>query len=175
MPSLSPARARRTNLVAVTVAAAALTLIAAGCGSSKSYSSATTAAPAAAATTAAPAATTAARPPRPPLPKPRRQRPPPRVVGERVRPSTRPSRSSRSCSTRRRSNPASTTFAITNAGSFKHNLTIDGPGVEDVKSDNVDPGKTGSVTATLAAGTYEVYCSIPTHKDKGMDMTITVA
>jgi uncharacterized cupredoxin-like copper-binding protein len=71
--------------------------------------------------------------------------------------------------------PGATTFNVTNNGSFKHNLTIDGPGVEDEKTDSIEPGKTGSVTATLSAGTYELYCSIPTHKDKGMDVTITVA
>jgi uncharacterized cupredoxin-like copper-binding protein len=71
--------------------------------------------------------------------------------------------------------PGTYTFNSTNGGSFKHNLTIDGPGVSDQKTDNIDPGKSGSVTAKLAAGTYEIYCSIPTHKDKGMDLTITVA
>jgi uncharacterized cupredoxin-like copper-binding protein len=31
------------------------------------------------------------------------------------------------------------------------------------------------LTVPLTAGTYEVYCGIPTHKGKGMDLTITVA
>jgi hypothetical protein len=38
--------------------------------------------------------------------------------------------------------PGAYTFTSTNAGSFKHNLTIDGPGVEDEKTETIDPGKT---------------------------------
>lgn len=170
MTRLSPDRALRTNALVVAVAAAALTLIAAGCGSSKkdTSSGATTATTAAAATTAAPAATTAA---------------PATTAGAAT---TAASGGAGTTVTAKESEfkielgattfkPGATTFAITNAGSFKHNITIEGPGVDETKSDNVDPGKTGSVTATLAAGTYEIYCSIPTHKDKGMDLKITVA
>ncbi len=65
------------------------------------------------------------------------------------------------------------TFDIANAGQFKHNLVIEGNGV-DAKSDTFDPGKSGALTVKLAPGTYDVYCSIPTHKGKGMDLTITV-
>jgi plastocyanin len=150
--------------VAVTVAAAALTLIAAGCGSSKSESTATTAA--AAATTAAPAATTAA----------------PAAAtttaaagggaGATVNATETEFKIALDATTFK---PGETTFAITNSGSFKHNITIEGPGVDETKSDTIEPGKTGSVKVTLAAGEYEVYCSIPTHKDKGMDLKITVA
>ena len=65
------------------------------------------------------------------------------------------------------------TFNITNAGQFKHNLTVEGNGTE-VQSDTLDGGATGTLTVPLTAGTYEVYCAIPTHKGKGMDLTITV-
>ena len=65
------------------------------------------------------------------------------------------------------------TFNITNAGQFKHSLVVEGNGTE-VKSDTVDAGSTGTLTVPLTAGTYEVYCGIPTHKGKGMDLTITV-
>lgn len=65
------------------------------------------------------------------------------------------------------------TFDITNSGQFKHNLIIEGNGTKDM-SDTYTAGQTGSLTVTLAPGTYEVYCGIPTHKDKGMTTTITV-
>jgi uncharacterized cupredoxin-like copper-binding protein len=65
------------------------------------------------------------------------------------------------------------TFNIANAGQFKHNLVIEGTGVE-AKSDTYEAGQSGTLTATLAPGTYEVYCAIPTHKGKGMDLTLTV-
>lgn len=66
------------------------------------------------------------------------------------------------------------TFDITNSGQFKHSLVIDGPGVDQQKSDLVSPGGSGSLTVTLAPGTYDVYCGVPTHKGKGMDVSITV-
>jgi uncharacterized cupredoxin-like copper-binding protein len=159
----SPTRARRTNSVVIAVVVAAVTLIAAGCGSSKSSSSSatTTATTAASATTAAPAttaagaATTAAS-----------------TTGTKVTAAESEFKIELGASTFA---PGTYIFDATNNGSFKHNITIDGPGVEDVKTDNIDPGKSGSVQVTLAAGTYEIYCSIPTHKAKGMDLTITVA
>ena len=65
------------------------------------------------------------------------------------------------------------TFDITNSGQFKHNLIVEGNG-DKATSDTYNGGESGSLTVTLKPGTYEVYCGIPTHKDKGMDMTITV-
>jgi uncharacterized cupredoxin-like copper-binding protein len=171
MTPLSPVRAsRRRSPALLGVFAAALGLVAAGCGSSKSSSGAETATTAAAATTAA---TTA-------------------------KPATTTATTAAGAATTAASGGAGTTVAATesefkielapttykagtytfnstNAGSFKHNITIDGPGVEDEKTENIDPGKSGSVTVTLQPGTYEIYCSIPTHKDKGMDTTITVS
>ncbi|HEY0518539.1 MAG TPA: plastocyanin/azurin family copper-binding protein [Ilumatobacteraceae bacterium] len=65
------------------------------------------------------------------------------------------------------------TFNITNAGNFKHNLIIEGNG-NKVQSDTLNGGATGTLSVPLTAGTYEVYCGVPTHKGKGMDLTITV-
>ena len=65
------------------------------------------------------------------------------------------------------------TFNVSNTGQFKHNLIIEGNG-DKVQSDTFDGCKSGSVTATLKSGTYEIYCGIPTHKGKGMDLTVTV-
>lgn len=171
MTRLSPVRALRKNSVALAFAAAALTMIAAGCGSSSKTSSATTAA-AGAATTAAPAATTAA--------------PTATTAAATATTAAAGGGGAGTTVTAMESEfkialdtttfkPGSYTFNSTNKGSFKHNITIDGPGASDVTTGNIDPGKSGTVTVTLAAGTYEIYCSIPTHKDKGMDMTITVA
>ena len=35
--------------------------------------------------------------------------------------------------------------------------------------------KTGTLTATLKAGTVELYCSVPGHKAAGMDLKIKVS
>jgi uncharacterized cupredoxin-like copper-binding protein len=66
------------------------------------------------------------------------------------------------------------TFKVTNNGSFSHNLTVDGPGVEDKASSTLSPGEDGEVTVTLQKGTYEFYCSVDSHKDKGMDVKVQV-
>ena len=66
------------------------------------------------------------------------------------------------------------TFNITNSGKFKHNVVVAASDGTSVKSDTLAPGTTGTLDVTLKPGTYEVYCGVPTHKGKGMDLTITV-
>jgi uncharacterized cupredoxin-like copper-binding protein len=66
------------------------------------------------------------------------------------------------------------TFAIKNQGSFRHNLTIEGPGLDKKTSPTLAAGESGTLAVALQAGTYELSCSIPGHKDKGMDLKITV-
>jgi plastocyanin len=70
--------------------------------------------------------------------------------------------------------PATYTFTIHNQGSFPHNLTIEGPGVDTKASPTLGGGESGSLTVALQKGTYELSCSVPGHKDKGMDIKITV-
>jgi Copper binding proteins, plastocyanin/azurin family len=70
--------------------------------------------------------------------------------------------------------PASYTFTIQNKGSFPHNLNIEGPGVDTKTSLTLSPGQSGMLTVTLQKGSYELWCSVPSHKDKGMDLTIKV-
>ncbi len=41
--------------------------------------------------------------------------------------------------------------------------------------DLIAPGESESVTVTLQAGTYDVYCGVPGHKAQGMDVKITVS
>ena len=66
------------------------------------------------------------------------------------------------------------TFKVTNSGSFSHNFTIEGPGVDKKATATLASGQSREVTVTLQAGSYEVWCSVDSHKDKGMDMMITV-
>jgi uncharacterized cupredoxin-like copper-binding protein len=66
------------------------------------------------------------------------------------------------------------TFHVTNNGPAAHNLTIDGPDVEDETTGTFDSGGTADLTVTLKDGTYEFYCSVPGHKQLGMDTTVTV-
>lgn len=66
------------------------------------------------------------------------------------------------------------TFMVENHGAFPHNLTIEGPGVDKMASATLQGGQSGSVTVSLQKGSYELWCSVDSHKDKGMDLTITV-
>ena len=66
------------------------------------------------------------------------------------------------------------TFTVKNQGSFPHNLTIEGPGVDKKQSPTMPGGQSGSLTVPLQKGSYELWCSVDSHKDKGMDMKITV-
>jgi uncharacterized cupredoxin-like copper-binding protein len=63
------------------------------------------------------------------------------------------------------------TFQIKNTGAIAHDLAI----VGGPKSALIQPGKTGTLTATLKAGTVELYCSVPGHKAAGMDLKIKIA
>ena len=71
--------------------------------------------------------------------------------------------------------PGTYIFTIKNIGQFKHDLRFNGPGLSNVGSALLLPGSTGTLTVTLTAGTYDVFCGVPTHKAKGMDLHITVA
>ena len=70
--------------------------------------------------------------------------------------------------------PATYTFKVENQGTFAHNLTIKGPGVDAKASPTVQGGQSGELTVTLQKGSYELWCSVDAHKDMGMDMTIKV-
>jgi plastocyanin len=64
------------------------------------------------------------------------------------------------------------TITLDNPAPIQHDVTLQGNGV-DQKSELVSQG-TASVTANLKPGTYEYFCSVPGHKEAGMDGTLTV-
>ena len=39
----------------------------------------------------------------------------------------------------------------------------------------VQPGESGQLTVTPQKGTYELWCSVPGHKELGMDLKIQVS
>lgn len=62
------------------------------------------------------------------------------------------------------------TITISNDGSIDHDLVID-----DLTTDVIAPGATGElVLEGLSPGEYEYYCSIPGHRDAGMEGRILV-
>lgn len=57
------------------------------------------------------------------------------------------------------------TFELKNAGEVEHDFTIDSLGLKAL----IQPGKTATrIIGPLAAGTYEIYCAVPGHKEAGM-------
>jgi uncharacterized cupredoxin-like copper-binding protein len=67
------------------------------------------------------------------------------------------------------------TFTVNNVGTFPHNLTVKGPGVDTKATSALQAGSSGQLTVTLQKGSYELWCSVDSHKDKGMDITIQVS
>jgi uncharacterized cupredoxin-like copper-binding protein len=63
------------------------------------------------------------------------------------------------------------TFQIKNAGKIPHDLAITG----GPKSSLISPGKSATLTATLKKGPLELYCSVPGHKQAGMDLKLPVS
>jgi plastocyanin len=65
------------------------------------------------------------------------------------------------------------TITLTNDSPVPHNVAIEGNGV-DVEGE-VFSGGTRDTTAELAAGEYVFYCSVPGHREAGMEGTLTVS
>jgi len=68
------------------------------------------------------------------------------------------------------------TFTVTNAGSIPHALEVEGQGIEQ-ETGVIQPGASATLTLTLKAGTYEVYCPVgnDSHKKLGMEAELKVA
>lgn len=61
-------------------------------------------------------------------------------------------------------------FNVDNLGEDDHNLSIKNRG----DTIALPPSGSGTLTVTLAPGTYTLYCSLPEHEDNGMWTTLTV-
>ena len=70
--------------------------------------------------------------------------------------------------------PGKYSFEVQNQGKVPHNLVIKGTGVDEATSD-LAPGVSESLTVELKPGSYEFYCSIPGHKQLGMEQKVTVS
>lgn len=64
------------------------------------------------------------------------------------------------------------TVTIDNQGEQRHTWTVEDR-EEDLKLD-ADSGQTDTGTIELDAGTYTFYCSVPGHREAGMEGTLTV-
>jgi plastocyanin len=71
--------------------------------------------------------------------------------------------------------PGSYTFDLSNNGKIQHDLAINGPGVNNAKTPLINGGQHTTLKVKLSAGTYDFYCSVPGHKQLGMDVKVKVA
>jgi plastocyanin len=62
----------------------------------------------------------------------------------------------------------------TNPSEVPHNVAIEGDGEELAQSETVTGGESAAATVALEAGEYVYYCSIPGHREAGMEGTLTV-
>lgn len=63
------------------------------------------------------------------------------------------------------------TITVENVGLVEHDLVIDEIGLEIY----VDVNETATETVVLSAGSYDYYCSIPGHREAGMEGIITAS
>jgi plastocyanin len=66
------------------------------------------------------------------------------------------------------------TFHVTNKGPSDHNLTVNGPGVSNQATPTFPPDQSQNLTVTLKNGSYAFYCSVPGHRQLGMDVAVKV-
>jgi plastocyanin len=65
------------------------------------------------------------------------------------------------------------TIVMDNPSSLQHNVSIEGRGV-DQEGETVGEGGRSTVRAELRPGNYDFYCSVPGHRQAGMDGALTV-
>jgi plastocyanin len=71
------------------------------------------------------------------------------------------------------SKPGKVTIDFTNPSALEHDVAIEAEGKEIAGSELIAKSTT-SVSADLAPGTYTFYCTVPGHREAGMEGTLTV-
>ena len=66
------------------------------------------------------------------------------------------------------------TFSVTNEGAREHGFKIAGAGLEEELDQNLQPGETRELSVALKFGTYDVWCPVGDHRDRGMLTTLQV-
>jgi uncharacterized cupredoxin-like copper-binding protein len=69
--------------------------------------------------------------------------------------------------------PGTYTFDVENRGKVPHNLKIQGPGGGG-RTPDISPGGGEALTVELKPGSYDFYCTVPGHRQLGMEQKVTV-
>lgn len=70
--------------------------------------------------------------------------------------------------------PGTYAFEVVNEGDVAHALEVEGEGIEE-ETDTLDPGQRATLTVELEGGSYELYCPVGDHADRGMTGKVEVA
>jgi plastocyanin len=70
--------------------------------------------------------------------------------------------------------PGKVTIEFTNMAPLQHNVTLESAGGKSLGATPTFSGGTKSLTVNLTAGTYTFFCSVPGHRQAGMQGTLTV-
>ena len=65
------------------------------------------------------------------------------------------------------------TFHAVNNGTTEHALEIEGNDLES-ETEELAPGESADLKVTLEKGTYEIYCPVSDHKERGMKGAVAV-
>jgi plastocyanin len=65
------------------------------------------------------------------------------------------------------------TVTLDNPSPVAHDIEIEGEGIEE-RSELITDGTTSVTVDNLKPGEYEFYCTVPGHKEAGMEGTLTV-
>lgn len=98
---------------------------------------------------------------------------PPAAGGEEIELSAVPSGELAFDTTELEAEAGSVTLTMANPSPVAHNVSIDGGGVDE-EGETVGEGETSTVSAALEPGEYAFYCSVPGHREGGMEGALTV-
>ncbi|HEX9482826.1 MAG TPA: plastocyanin/azurin family copper-binding protein, partial [Solirubrobacteraceae bacterium] len=65
-------------------------------------------------------------------------------------------------------------IAFTNAAPLEHNLTVETSSGQTVGATPTFQGGSKTLSVNLKAGTYKFFCTVPGHRQAGMEGTLTV-
>lgn len=69
---------------------------------------------------------------------------------------------------------AQVTFNVSNRSTQEHSFEIEGEGIEKALDRPLGPGQSAKLVVDLRAGTYQVYCPVADHEERGMTRPLVV-